>query len=105
MKALTLMPRALAAWRTCFASRSSREIVVLMMHLHNLPSSMHQWYQHAIRVPKRFAPNGWLRSLRRSGNILESHAGVTGGAFSPDGRTLAGGDWDNTGRLRIATTD
>lgn len=49
MKALTLMPRALAARRTCFASRSSREIVVLMMHLHNLPSSMHQWYQHVIR--------------------------------------------------------
>ena len=32
IKELTLMPRASAARRTCFASWSSREIVVLMMH-------------------------------------------------------------------------
>ena len=32
IKALTLMPRASAARRTCLASWSSRDIVVLMMH-------------------------------------------------------------------------
>ena len=32
MKALILIPRALALLRTCRASRSSSEIVVLMMH-------------------------------------------------------------------------
>ena len=42
IKALTLMPRASAARRTCFASWSSSEIVVLMMHQHNIPSSLHQ---------------------------------------------------------------
>ena len=45
MKALTLMPRASAARRTCFASWSSREIVVLMMHYHNISSSVHQHCQ------------------------------------------------------------
>ena len=45
IKALTLMPRASAARRTCFASWSSREIVVLMIHYHNIASSVHQWCQ------------------------------------------------------------
>ena len=45
IKALTLMPRASAARRTCFASWSSREIVVLMMHYHNKSSSVHQCCQ------------------------------------------------------------
>ena len=45
IKALTLMPRVSAARRTCFASWSSREIVVLMMHYHNKSSSVHQCCQ------------------------------------------------------------
>jgi len=42
IKALTLMPRASAARRTCSASRSSSEIVVRMMQKHNRSSSTHQ---------------------------------------------------------------
>ena len=42
MKALMLMPRAAAARRTCFASWSSSEIVVLMMRYHNFSSSVNQ---------------------------------------------------------------
>lgn len=42
IKALTLMPRALAARRTCFANWSSSEIVVLMMHQHNVLVSVHR---------------------------------------------------------------
>ena len=42
VKAFTLMPRAAAARRTCFASRSSSEIVVLKMQKPNRSSSTHQ---------------------------------------------------------------
>ena len=45
IKALTLMPRALAARRTCLASWSTREMVVLTVHQHNIPSSLHQYCQ------------------------------------------------------------
>ena len=53
IKALTLMPRALAARRTCFASWSRRETVVLMMRQQNVSSSLHQYCLDTIAAGAR----------------------------------------------------
>ena len=54
MNALILMPLAAAARRSCLASWSSSEIVVLMMHDHNTLASVHHTFNRLwIHLPEQ----------------------------------------------------